>query len=154
EEPGPAPPPAARPTLRPPAPPQRYTVTWQEVRPNADLIGGGIAMLGLTYGASIIVGAASDRQSDQFLYVPVAGPWMALANREPCYGPCRPGETFNQVLLVADGLLQGAGVLQILGGFLFPEVRTVTRVAEVPKGVHIAPQVGLHSVGISAYGAF
>jgi hypothetical protein len=129
-------------------------ISFQETRPNGELIGGGIALLGLTYGTSIIVGAQSDRSSDQFLFVPVAGPWMDLATRESCYGACSPGEAANRVLLVTSGLLQGAGVLQILGGFLFPEVRTVTRVVEAQRGVHIAPSVGPRMVGLTAYGAF
>jgi hypothetical protein len=135
------------------APPPRV-ITFQETRPNADLIGGGIALFGLTYGTSIIVGAQSDRTSDQYLFVPVVGPWMALATRDPCFEMCGPGEAVSRVLLVTDGLLQGVGVLQILGGFIFPETRTVTRLAEVPRGVHVAPSVGPRMVGLTAYGAF
>jgi hypothetical protein len=53
---------------------------------------------------------------------------------------------------VADGVFQGAGMAQIVAGFLFPEKRTVTRSAE--RGVHVSPTAGLGSVGITAYGAF
>jgi hypothetical protein len=157
--PAPAPAPPAPAPPRPPARPRVYAppprvITYQETRPNADLIGGGIALFGLTYGTSIIVGAQSDRTSDQFLFVPLVGPWMDLATRESCYGLCSPGEAANRVLLVTSGLLQGAGVLQILGGFLFPEERTVTRIVGAERGVHVAPSVGPRMVGLTAYGAF
>jgi hypothetical protein len=108
-------------------------------------------MFGLSYGGAVIVGAASSRESDQKLYMPVVGPWMNLANRGTCSAPgCDANETANRVLLVADGVFQAAGVLQILGGFLFPEKRIETRAA----GVQVAPSVGLGSVGVTARGAF
>src|SRR5690349_2938568 len=105
-------PPVIRVLPRPPAPPAvvvapvppRDAVTWEEVTPNTEVISSGIFMLGLSYGTSIVVGAASDRQSDQFLFVPLAGPWMDLAHRGDCGGFCGIGETTNRALLVANGL--------------------------------------------------
>jgi hypothetical protein len=56
----------------------------------------------------------------------------------------------NKVLLVADGLFQGFGALQVLGGFLFPTTRTVTQTANV----QVLPNVGSTHVGITAVGSF
>jgi hypothetical protein len=111
-------------------------------------------MFGLAYGTSIVIGATSDRASDQNLFVPLAGPWMDLATRADCPGPCGADETVNRVLLATAGFFQAAGALQVAAGLLFPETRTVTRAAEVRPGVHFAPRVGKGMVGLSAYGAF
>lgn len=136
-----------------PEPPQEV-ITWQERVPNGNLVAGGILTLGLSYGTSVVVGATSDRASDQFLFVPVAGPWMDLASRDCRSAPCDVNEGGNQVLLMASGIVQAAGVLEIAAGFLLPVTRTVTRVAGVPKGVHVTPTAGPSSVGLAAYGAF
>ncbi len=134
--------------------PPREVITWQERVPNGNLVAGGVLTLGLTYGTSVVVGATSDRASDQYLFVPVAGPWMDLANRDCWNNPCGVDEAGNQVLLMASGIVQAAGVLEIAAGFLLPVTRTVTRVAAVPKGVHVTPTAGPSSVGLAAYGAF
>lgn len=132
--------------------PPRDVATFEETSPNSALIGSGALMFGLAYGGSVIVGAASDNKADQHLLIPVAGPWMNIANRScPENGNC-PNETANKVLLAADGIFQAAGVLQILGGFLFPQKTTVTR--SVSTGVRVSPRVGPGSLGISASGAF
>jgi hypothetical protein len=133
-------------------PPPRDVVVIEERTPNAGLIGGGLMMFGLSYGTSVIVGAASDRDGDQHLYVPLAGPWMDLAARGPCPIPGTCGNDIgNKALLVTDGILQAAGVLQIFGGFLFPQTITVTRTR---AGVEITPTAGLHELGVVAHGAF
>lgn len=132
--------------------PARDVVTYEEKSPNSALLGSGALMLGLSYGGSLIVAATSDRPEDSHLYIPVAGPWMNLANRTPCRVPeCSVPETVNKVMLVTDGIFQGVGALQILGGFLFPETRTVTR---TQAGVHFTPTGGKGSIGIAAYGSF
>lgn len=135
-----------------PLPPPPYgLVTYEERVPNADLIGGGLAMFGVAYGASVLVGATSDRPADQHLFIPLVGPWMNLASRGNCiYYGCGPGEVANRVMLVADGLFQAAGVLEIVGGYLFPQTRTVTRVARL----RVSPTAGPGGVGITAWGAF
>jgi hypothetical protein len=52
--------------------------------PNRELLHGGILALGVPYVASVVVAATSDRPEDKHLYIPVAGPWMDLANRSGC----------------------------------------------------------------------
>ncbi len=42
-------------------------------------------------------------------------------------------------------------MLQIVGGFLFPQTITVTRTR---AGVDITPAAGRHEIGIAAHGAF
>lgn len=137
--------------------PQRDYVTRQYVTPNAALITSGVIMFGASYGASVVVASQSNHAGDDQLYIPVAGPWLDLANR----GTCRStvdfscdNETTNKVLLVADGVFQGLGVLQILGGLIFPETHTEILSRPIAKGVHISPTAGRGGAGLTAYGKF
>jgi hypothetical protein len=155
-------PPAAQVNVQPaPAPspmimtPTRDITTVQEKTPNVGLITSGVVMFGASYGASLVVAAASSRDGDQHLYVPLAGPWMDLADRGTCRetaGRSCNNETANKVLLVADGIFQGAGALQIIGGFLFPSTKVVTRSAK--PSVRVTPTAGYGNVGLQAYGRF
>lgn len=126
----------------------------EETRPNKGLITSGVVLLGATYVASLVVATTtSDYGPDRKLYVPVAGPWLDLADRK---GECgRPGgpscdnEDLYQVLLVADGIGQGIGALQIVGGFLFPVHRTVTTAKWT-----VVPRLSPNMIGLSAVGTF
>lgn len=135
----------------------RDIVTYQEQRPNVGLITTGIVTLGLSYGASTIVAATSRNPADQRLYIPVAGPWMNLAEREPCQGRACGREGTYKALLVANGIFQGLGALEILGGLMTTETRTVAvrrRTANTPS-VRISPaRLGQGAYGISASGTF
>ena len=91
--------------------------------PNRALLRSGALTLGISYVPALVVAIESDRKGDDYLYYPVAGPWLDLANREHC-ATCEH-ETLNEVLLVTDGVFQGVGALQIVGAFLFPERRRV-----------------------------
>ncbi|MGK3998481.1 hypothetical protein [Sorangium sp. So ce1024] len=120
----------------------RDTVTITDSVPNRGLIWSGVAVLGTTYGISTVVATFSDEPADRALWVPIAGPWIDLGTRGKCGGDrsCN-AETTNKVLLVASGLGQAIGALQILGGFVFPAKRTVTEVGSVqiiPLGKGIA----------------
>ena len=126
-------------------------ITYEERMPNGSLIGSGLVMFGASYLPSVVVAAESNRRGDTSLYTPVAGPWMNLAQRDSqCRGERCANDMPNKVLLVADGLFQGFGALQVLGGFLFPTTRTVTQTSNV----HVLPNVGSSHVGITAVGSF
>ncbi len=130
----------------------RETVT--TTGPNRELLHSGVIALGVPYVASVIVAASSDRSEDKHLYVPVVGPWLDFANRSPCGGIGQPScnnETAYKVLLVGNGILQGIGALEIIGSFLFPQTRTVTRTA---KRVFISPYYTGSGGGVSAFARF
>jgi hypothetical protein len=126
------------------------TVT--ESTPNEELIASGLFTFGIPYIASVVAATESTRRGDEKLYIPVAGPWLNLAQREDCPagGTCG-NETAYRVLLVADGVLQGLGALEFLGGFLFPVSRTET--AQSPR-VRVMPTVARTGYGLSAFGTF
>jgi hypothetical protein len=71
---------------------------------------------------------ASSNPSDQFLWVPIAGPWLDLADRG--HGPA----TTTTAWLITDGLVQAASALLIIAGF----VPSVVMRHSTPN-VHLTP---------------
>ena len=91
--------------------------------PSRSMMVSGLVTFSAVYIPSIIVAATSDRSADQRLYIPFAGPWMALPNRGDC-GPdtarsCN-AETTYKVLLVADGVIQALGAVLFIRSFFTP----------------------------------
>jgi hypothetical protein len=129
---------------------ERSTVTG----PNRALLQSGVWTLGLSYVPALVVAIESSRSADKNLYVPVAGPWIDLADRD-C--PSCAHETANKVLLVTDGIFQGIGALQIIGSFLFIETRSANlaqpRVAKLPP-LQLAPARVASGYGLAARGRF
>jgi hypothetical protein len=134
----------------------RDSVSETERTPNAAMITSGAILFGIPYTASVIVGASSPNRADRNLIVPVIGPWIDLANRSVCVGAECPNETTNKVMLVASGVLQTVGVLDFVGGFVFPVTRTTTRTAKAAQStaVHVLPTAFASSVGLAAFGRF
>jgi hypothetical protein len=115
--------------------PETYTVydAW-----NAPVFATGALVFAGSYGASAIVASTSDHVGADRLYVPVAGPWLALND----WGDCPISEprcdknTTDKVLLIADGVFQAAGVVTMLTGILSPTSHTVVatpRTADAKK---------------------
>lgn len=92
--------------------------------PDPFLLRSGLFTLGAAYVPALVVAIDSDTRGDENLYVPVAGPWLDLAEREDCAADCG-AETVNKALLVTSGVFQSLGALQVIGAFMFPETRTV-----------------------------
>jgi hypothetical protein len=146
--------PATNTTVVQPAPTTVAETRTEYAGPNRALIASGLLTFGITYGASAIVASTSDLSADRRLFVPVVGPWLDLAQRPDC-GPALDrscdGETTNKVLLVADGIFQGLGVLQVIGGFLMPETRQVSTTTTAK--VRVVPQAG-RMTGLAVIGSF
>jgi hypothetical protein len=139
-------------TPTPPSIMRTKDVAYEETTPDTGMIGTGVIVLGSTYIASMVVAARLGHEGDRQLYVPVVGPWLDLAKRPECASgrtDCT-NETTNKVLLVGDGVLQAVGVLQILGGFAFPETRIVTK----SVSFSVSPTVGASQLGFTAHGSF
>jgi hypothetical protein len=97
----------------------------ETVGPNRQLLRAGAWTLGVSYVPALVVAIKSERRGDDYLYYPVVGPWMNLANRGDCATCSRERENLNEGLLIADGVFQGLGALQIVGAFLMPERQTI-----------------------------
>lgn len=97
--------------------PRMNTETRVRTFPNRPLLVTGSVLLGGAYLPALVGAAVSDRNGDEKMYIPVAGPWMTLRQGED--------ETGGQkLLLAADGAVQGIGALMMLMGLVIPETRT------------------------------
>lgn len=133
-----------------------------KVRPNTAVLATGAAMLVLPYAAGAIVAASNDRDYDDKLWWPVAGPWIDLADRPCGLGDCGTAEDWNQALLIGSGVLQGAGVLLMITSAFVPETRKSETVASArekslaaakPK-VNVTPINVRGGGGVGAVGTF
>ncbi len=129
---------------------------------NAPVFTTGALIFGASYGASVIAAARAsvDNRERGFdrLYVPVAGPWLALGDRGGCpiTSTACDSETTTKVLLVADGIFQAAGVLAMIDGVLEPSSRRVqVRGANADTKVRITPAtIGNGGSGFAVFGQF
>jgi hypothetical protein len=94
---------------------------------NAPVFATGALVFAGSYGASAIVAGSSDHVGADRLYVPVVGPWLALNDWGDCpiEQPRCDRNTTDKVLLVADGVFQGAGLITMVTGLLAPTSHTV-----------------------------
>jgi len=128
------------------------------VRPNRALLLSGTAILVAAYAPSAIVAATSDRGGDEWLYVPLVGPWADLSARAPCApsgGNCND-EDLYELLIVTAGIAQTVGVVGILSSFVVPEYRKATSAAlSVKPEVRVSPMRLTESgYGVGAIGRF
>jgi len=141
----------------PPAPQAAQSVETDATGPNPLLV-SGLVSFGVSYGSSVIVASQSNHPGDDRLYVPVLGPWLDLNDRGGCSdinNKSCDNETTNKVLLVIDGVVQGAGVLAFVGGILEPNGTTTTRTTVSDTKVHFAPvSYGPAAPGMAAFGHF
>lgn len=150
--------------LAAPASAQRRVDTVEYVGPDRTLLRTGVWTLGLSYVPALVVAIESPLPADRFLYVPVAGPWLDLSQRD-C-STCEH-ETLNKVLLVTDGIIQGIGSLEIVGSLLFIERSSSTtagsgvpRMARSKRGpgsdfqLRFAPRKIAGGYGLAAVGTF
>jgi hypothetical protein len=124
--------------------------------PNRSLIGTGLVTFGLAYIPAVVVASQSPQSPDHHMYVPVAGPWMNLANRPACGAEAIAcdTETTNKVLIGVDGVFQGIGALTTIVGFFSPE-REHEVVTTSKPSVHITPaRMGAGGYGLAAFGNF
>jgi hypothetical protein len=128
-------------------------VTASQTRPSQAMLSSGAFALGVPYVASIIVAAESPHPGDKDLYVPVAGPWMDLSDRHCAFGERCNNEGLYKGLLIANGIFQGLGALEIVGAFLFPETVTVTTAAQRSLDHSAAPKLASLHVGPSGIGS-
>lgn len=136
-------------TLTPSGMPAGETVT-ERVRPNRPALISGATVFGAAYVPSFIIGALSSRDADNWLYAPVIGPWVDLATRGGCNGPCGT-EALYKTMLVASGIAQAYGVATMITAFVAPEKKSVP----LTTGARVVPAVmGKSGYGLSLVGAF
>jgi hypothetical protein len=121
--------------------------------PNTPLLVTGIVVLGASYGASAIAASRSDSETDDKLYYPVIGPWMALNDRDCTADPCSR-KTLDTTLLVGSGVIQGLGALSVLMSFVIPRTTTHSWYLIGNDDVNVTPVAGYGELGAVAIGRF
>lgn len=125
--------------------------------PSRAMLFSGLGTFGISYAAAAVVASESSLDADHRMFVPIAGPWMALSGRGGCGGvtprTCDAATT-DKVLIVTDGVFQALGALLVVESFLNPETVTTTRASADPPRIQLAPSIGANSYGLAAFGNF
>jgi hypothetical protein len=129
-----------------------------EHRPNRTLLSTGVGIFVVSYGASAVAGAISDRDTDKNLFIPVVGPWMDLAQRDCSNAdPCANREDINKAMIITSGVVQGASLLMVVGSLLVPETTAITErrtSAKNQPSVTVSPMSFAAGAGLGAIGRF
>jgi hypothetical protein len=124
----------------------------ETARPNRKMLTTGGAIIAASYIPAVVVAATSDHAGDKNLYIPVAGPWMDLAQRGGC-GPNPCGdEAIYKSLLVTAGVAHLVGVGLVVGSLFSTEERTVMVGDTKPRLV--PAQFGKSGAGFALVGSF
>jgi hypothetical protein len=134
------------------------TTTEEAYVPNRYLLTSGLVLWGVPYTIGVVQASQSSYPSDQHLYVPIVGPWLDLNERTPCSvanNACN-GETTSKVLLVADGVFQAIGTIEVVWAFLRPEHRSITTVSSTryTPAITLAPTRVASGYGLTALARF
>lgn len=121
-------------------------------RPNRALLVTGASIFVTTYALTASFAAAGQRAADRDMFVPLAGPFMNLANRN-CARGCTT-DTRDTVLIATSGGVQLISVGLMVASVLFPEKVTVGHVAVGPVKMQIAPSAAAGGGGAIAVGTF
>jgi hypothetical protein len=129
-------------------PPQGYEL---RTSPNSRLIGFGVAMLSIGYVTSSVAGLVATQEDRTAsagnwnpLFIPVVGPFVAIGSLD--------ANAAGTGVLLADGLLQTAGLVAIITGALdarFKIVRTEVGSSDATS-VEVMPLVGSQGTGMAA----
>jgi hypothetical protein len=134
-------------TISDPNEPVIDATTTRTRRPNVPLLGTSSLLFLGSYLPTVIYQGAKDRNDN--LYVPIAGPWMDLADGHH--------STAEKTLLSLSGVLQGLGALGIVSSFFVPERRTRNWYligGGKRQAFTVAPQMAKGSYGLGASGRF
>lgn len=135
-------------TVADPNEPVIDSTTRRSRRPNVPLLSTSSLLFLGSYLPTIIYQGAKDRNDN--LYIPIAGPWMDLAQGSH--------STAEKTLLSLSGVVQGLGALGIVSSFFIPERKTknwyLIGSSGRGRGVSIAPHAARGSYGLGASGRF
>lgn len=122
--------------------------------PNRTLLSTGSTMFIVSYGASVVTAAISDRDEDKKLFIPVVGPWIDLADRNCDVRGCGGNEDVNKAMIITSGVVQGAGVLLAISSLFIPETVESRRLAATKPEVRVLPVSFAAGAGVGAVGRF
>ena len=123
------------------------------------LVAIGFITFGLSYVPAVSTATTSQLPIDKHLLVPVAGPWIDLAQRPICSPPanCQSEQT-NRALLETTGILQGVGAFLTIVGLLTPDDTDTESPKHTSEAkattVHVTPAQFGSAYGLAAFGKF
>ena len=123
---------------------------YQKRRPNTPMIITGGALLVGTYATTAGIVASNGPDVDHDLYIPIAGPWINLADRSTD----RENNTRDTVLIAGSGVLQGVGSLMVITSFFVPESVPAARISAGNVKMNVAPTASAGGGGVGAFGTF
>lgn len=127
----------------------------EPLRPNRVLLISGVAVTLGAYLPGVGIASTSGRDGDQYLTIPIAGPWVDLAVRGGCAPVSCNEELGNKTLIVASGIAQLAGAAMIVGAFFVSDGRErTTRAAARTRPVVAPAQLGRDGAGVAIVGTF
>jgi hypothetical protein len=121
--------------------------------PNQSLLVTGTVVLGLSYGGSALWAGISDREWDDKMFYPVAGPWLALDERD-CNAERCGNKTLDTTLIIGSGVLQGIGALSMVMSLFIPESTVSNWFLIGDEDFSVTPVAGAAEVGATAIGRF
>jgi hypothetical protein len=149
--------PSAVPEPTPAPAPVRYDLPAPETR--WELVGTGLAITGVSYGLALGASYAfPDARMANELRIPLAGPWMAIADTG-----CRDDEpdcstvllVFTAVLAGMDGVLQAGGLGVALESLFLPTAAPKPPASSVAPTLRPVPYVaGRDALGLGVAGTF
>jgi len=129
--------------------------TRRTYRPNRPMLIVGSSIFLGSYATTAVVGATSNLDADRNLFIPVAGPWIDLADRPCGFGDCGSREDLNNALLIGGGVTQAAGLAVAIASFFVPERDHPRRSTAAAKPtVQVAPLSLARGAGLGAVGSF
>jgi len=137
----------------PPAADDAELMRYPPTSVRAGLIGGGLGVIGLAYGVGALSASSwPEVPGSDWLYVPVIGPWAALAT-----GGCAADDPGCGAILVMRGILYSVSGLAQLGGLgLIGEgALMTTESSDSPVGsLTVLPMAGPQAAGLTVLGVF
>jgi len=92
--------------------------------PHKALLRLGLVLFGGAYVGSAVVGAASPRTADRYLFIPVVGPVADLLDRGCSERGCGPDDDVAKSFLVASAVVQTAGIAFAVAALFTDEVES------------------------------
>lgn len=126
----------------------------RKIRPNRPwLITGGAILLGGYVTTAVVTMSSGRTAEDRNLLLPVAGPWLNLADRQ-CSG-CE-NETRNVAMVIGSGVVQGVGAVMTVASFFIPEKVAAATITAGPLKMNVLPTtVGRsNGLGVGTVGVF
>lgn len=112
----------------------------------------GLALFTVSYVPAVYSAATSPHSYDTGMFIPIFGPWVALAARPSCVdavGVVCAGSSLEKFLVAFDGVGQAVGILIFLVGLPTRTEVKWPESTETKTGLRVRPTLGFGRLGLS-----